>query len=326
MEKIAVFGIGPVGSILGAHLIKAGREVLLVDVLKDRLLTYQNKGLRIKDPRQAISGDFTVYPKNVCSSVKDVPQDIDIVFISTKTYSLEGVTAELASLPWRPKKLVIFQNGLDNEKALLPFFKADVIYRSIANYGGVMTPDIEAEVTFFNRPNFIAPINKKNKEEARELAELISGAGIETEVTGDLKTTEWEKAILNSCLAPISASTGLTMKEVMDDPELNRLVGNLLREGVEVAEKAGIHFPYGFFDRCMAYLGKGGYHKPSMQVDIERGQRTEIDFLNGRIIEYGERLGLPVPNHKMIAGVVRGLEKARGKTRHEFLSQAAKGG
>lgn len=313
MEKIAVFGIGPVGSILSAHLIKAGKDVLLVDILKDRLLSFQQTGLNIKDPKKVITGDFTVYPKNVFFSAKDLPPDIDIIFISTKTYSLEQVISEIAALPSPPKKVVIFQNGLDNEKLLLPLFGPKIIYRSIANYGGVMTPGNEAEITFFNRPNFIAPIDTKNIQTARELAALLTGVGIETEVTDDLKRTEWEKAILNSCLAPISAVTGLTMKEVMDDPELNRLVSNLLREGVEVGEKAGIRFAYGFFDRCMSYLSKGGYHKPSMQVDIERGHQTEIDFLNGRIIEYGDRLGLPVPYHKMITGIVRGLEKTRGK-------------
>lgn len=311
MEKIVVFGLGPVGSILSAHLLKSGKDVLLVDILKDRLLSYKEKGLSVKDPRNAISGDLTVYPEKIYFSAKDLPPDIDIAFISTKTYSLDQVVKDISELPSPPKKLVIFQNGLDNEKPLIDLFGPEILFRSITNYGGVMTPDSEAEVTFFNRPNYIAPIDKANDKKARELAALLTDAGIETEYTEELKKTEWEKAILNSCLAPISAATGLTMKEVMDDEELNHVVANLLQEGVEVGEKAGIHFTDGFFDRCMSYLSKGGYHKPSMQLDIERGQRTEIDFLNGRIIEYGDKLGHPVPHHRMITAVIKGLEKKR---------------
>ena len=142
---------------------------------------------------------------------------------------------------------------------------------------------------------------------------MITAAGIETVFTEDIKKPEWEKVILNAGLAPISAATGLTMKEVMDFSLLREMVENLLHESIDVARGVGIPLADNFFDHCLSYLGKGGYHKPSMLVDIEKGESTEIDFMNGRIAEYGDKLGLPVSYNRMITAVIKGLEKKQMK-------------
>ncbi|MDP2914705.1 MAG: 2-dehydropantoate 2-reductase [Candidatus Aminicenantes bacterium] len=316
MGKIAVIGIGPMGSILGAHLIKAGHDVFLVDVRKDRLLALQKEGLTVRDPRRQISGDLAVCADKILFSAKDLPPDLDYVFICTKTYSLQHVAAELLAMSSPPPKLIIFQNGLDNEDNLAELFGFERVFRNINNFAGMMNSDTEAEITFFHRPNYLGALDKKNGSAGRDLAAILSAAGIETLFTEDIKKPEWEKAILNAGLAPISAATGLTMKEVMDFSLLREMVENLLHESIGVARGVGIPLADNFFEHCLSYLEKGGYHKPSMLLDIERGESTEIDFMNGRIAEYGSRLGLPVFYNRMITAVIKGLEKnAANKTK-----------
>jgi len=101
------------------------------------------------------------------------------------------------------------------------------------------------------------------------------------------------------------------MKEVMDFPPLKEIVEKLLVEGIKVAERTGIKFSDNFFEFGLSYINKGGYHKPSMLLDIETGKKTEIDFFNGRIAKYGERLGIPVPYHRMITAIIKGLEQKK---------------
>jgi 2-dehydropantoate 2-reductase len=309
MAKIAVIGIGPMGSILSAHLIKAGADVILVDLLKSRLLSIQEQGLTVKDPRNQIIGEFTVHPQKYLFSAGDIPQELDAIFIATKTYSLMQVAADIRELVSPSSKIVIYQNGLDNQDHLARVFGTENVLRNVNNYAGMMKSDNEAEVTFFNRPNYIGIMEGGDRAQAEELAEFLSAAGLETKFTENIKKSEWEKAILNASLAPISAATGLTMKDVMDYSPLRVMVENLFQEGIQVGQKVGVQFADDFFEKAMSYLKKGGYHKPSMLLDVEKRERTEIDFLNGRIVEYGEKLDVPVSYNRMITAVIKGMEQ-----------------
>lgn len=311
MKNCAVIGIGPIGSILSAHLLKEGIDVTLVDILKDRLLAIEKKGLMVKDPRNQMSGDFVEHPKKFLFSPKEIKGKPDLVFICVKTYCLLDIASEISEIFPSPPKVVVFQNGLDNEEQAAKVFGKENVLRCIINYAGAMASDTEVEITFFNRPNYIGVMDKENTPLAQELAETLTRSGLETEYTNDLKKHEWEKAILNACLASVSTITGLTMKEVMDSSPLREIVENLLLEGVKVAEGTGVKFSDKFYESGLSYLSKGGYHKPSMLVDMEKGGKTEIDFLNAKIVEYGERLDIPVPFNWTVTTMIKGLEQKK---------------
>ena len=308
MKKFVVVGIGPIGGILSAHLLRAGHQVTLIDVLKDRLNAIQENGLKIRDPNEQLSGDFDVQPTLFLDTSEDIEEKPDCVFICTKTYGLMNVVNNLAKRFSDDIEVVVFQNGLDNEDHAARILGSRNVLRNIANFAGMMDSETEIKVTFFNRPNYIGVIDRESTQLAQELAGILTEAGLETEFTPQIKKPEWDKALLNSCLAPVSAVTGLTMKEVLDSAPLKQMVENLLNEGLEVAKKAGVEFPLDFHEMSMGYLSKGGYHKPSMLLDIENGRETEIDYFNGRIAEYGERLGVNVPHNRMITSLVKGLE------------------
>ena len=308
MNNFVVVGIGPMGGILSAHLLRAGHQVTLIDILEDRLSSIAESGLSINDPNRQLNGDFSVRPTKFLKTSRDIEEKPDCVFVSTKTYGLMNVIENLAKRFSSDINVVIYQNGLDNEEYAAQVLGSRNVMRSINNFAGMMTSDTEVKVTFFNRPNYIGVIDESLLPFAKELAGILSDAGLETEFTPHIKKPEWDKVILNSCLAPVSAVTGLTMKEVLDSPPLKQMVENLLEEGLKVAREAGIEFPDDFYEKSIGYLSKGGYHKPSMLVDIESGRETEIDYFNGRIAEYGERLGVGVPHNRMITSLLKGLE------------------
>jgi 2-dehydropantoate 2-reductase len=311
MKSIVVIGAGPVGSILSAHLLKSGIDVYLVDILKERLLAMKKNGLRLKDPRRQVVGDFVVFPKKILFSAREIKDKPDFIFVCTKAYNLVDVAVEISNVFSSPPRVVIFQNGLDNEEQMAKVLGTENILRCVINYAGMMPSDSEAEITFFNRPNYIGAMDAANVFAAHEVADVLTETGLETIYTGNIKNPEWEKAILNASLAPVSAVTGLTMKEVMDYAPLRQMVEKLLGESIQVAGGSGIEFSNNFYEHCLAYLGKGGYHKPSMLVDIEKGGKTEIDFLNGKIVEYGEKLNIPVSYNRMITAITKGLEQKK---------------
>ena len=312
MNTCAIIGIGPVGGILGAHLLNSGMDVTLIEIIPERLQSIRTNGIKIHDPRKVITGDFSVSPEKTHATIKDMPECPDYVFICTKAYSLERVLANISQACSPTPKVIIFQNGLDNEDKAAEVLGKDNVFRCINNYAGMMTPDATVDVTFFNRPNYIGVLEGGDIDGAKTLAGIMTEAGIETEFTTDLKTHEWKKSILNACLASITAVTGYTMKEVLDFDMSRDMVIKLLAEGVEVAESAGANLPENFSEFCMSYLSKGGYHKPSMLIDIEQGRETEVDYLNGKIVEYGNRLNVSVQHNWMITALIKALENKQG--------------
>jgi 2-dehydropantoate 2-reductase len=137
---------------------------------------------------------------------------------------------------------------------------------------------------------------------------MMTEAGLVTEFTTDIKRYEWEKVILNAALSPVCALTRKLMKDMMDFEVTEGLVEELLREGIRVAEAAGVTFDEGFFEHCVQYLRKAGYHKTSMHVDVERGSPTEIGWINGKIVEQGRALGIETPYNSTITALVKGVE------------------
>lgn len=308
---IAVVGAGVVGGILGACLLKAGREeVILVDASRRRLDQLGAGGLRVKDPKSCLMGDFSVPVPLATTAISDAgPGKVTVVFVCVKACVLPEILPALKPLAKAGAAFVSFQNGLGTEEALAQALGGSArILRGVVNYAGRLLEDGAIEVGFFQKPNYLGASEAGAAKAAEAIAEVMTQAGLETRFTDDIKTYVWEKVILNSAMSPLSALTGLTMKDVMDMPELKKVVEGVLREGIAVAKASGARFPEGFFEHCVSYLAKGGRHKPSMLVDVEARRPTEIEFLNGAIFKHGARKSIPAPHNQTITALVKGLE------------------
>jgi 2-dehydropantoate 2-reductase len=308
MKEFLVIGAGPIGGILCAHLLKQGVSASMVDINRERILTLRSEGLQVKDPRNQMTGDFEVRPTKLHCSLAEVTSRPDVVLICVKTNFLGDVVSDLCAHFDEIPPVTIVENGLDNEEYVAQRIGKDKVLRCVINYAGMMSSDTEVQITFFNRPNYLGVMDRNNEAFAEDLAARLTASGVETHYTGDIKKYEWKKAILNACLAPLSAITGLTMRDIMDAPHLREIVESLLAEGIRVGESAGVVFPPDFYEFSLSYLAKGGYHKPTMLMDIESGFSTEIEFLNGRIVEYGEKAGVDCHCNRMITSLIRGLE------------------
>ncbi len=118
----------------------------------------------------------------------------------------------------------------------------------------------------------------------------------------------WRKGILNSCMNPVCAVTGMTMAQAMNDPIVFQIIDALIKESVHIARANEITLGWQFYPYCMDYMGKAGNHKPSMLVDIENKRRTEIDYINGKIVDYGRQVGIETPYNTTLMALVKALE------------------
>jgi 2-dehydropantoate 2-reductase len=241
------------------------------------------------------------------SELSNFPE-IDTFVICTKASGLPRIVAQIAETAPPGARFVCNQNGLDNEDLMAQTFAPEDVLRIVPNYAGSRTGDGEIWMSFFNRPNYIGAMTPQGEPFARQIAAVMTQAGLETQFTTDIKRYEWEKAVLNATLNPVCALTRKRMKDMMDFAPTESLAEDLLREAIEVAEAAGVTFDEGFFEKGIQHLKTVGYHKPSMLQDIELGAMTEIDWINGKIVEHAHAHGLKVPNHTVITRLIKGLE------------------
>jgi 2-dehydropantoate 2-reductase len=304
-KKFLVVGLGPIGGIFSCHLKASGCEIYGVDVRKDLIETIDEKGFSIK-------GLSTCQAKldKASTQLNELKEHhFDYAIVAVKTPYMPEVISTLMEFDG-DFKVVAMQNGIDNEEYLARSFGRKRVMRSVINYAGNMVSPGEVKMTFFHKPNYVGCLcGEKDCSHAKELAELMTAADLETESTAEIKKFAWRKTILVAALAPVAAILGMTMAEVMGNDDSRSLVVKLLKECIAVAKAQGFDYGEGFFEYSMNYLATAGHHKPSMLIDIEECCPSEIEYINGKIAFYGHELNVPVETNTAITSMIKAKEQ-----------------
>ncbi|MDH5561461.1 MAG: 2-dehydropantoate 2-reductase [Deltaproteobacteria bacterium] len=304
LKRFAVVGAGPVGCIVAAFLSRGGYEVTLCDVKPEFTKPAIEQGIRLEQAESLVQR-----VAHTCEHVDDLgrykPQ---VVFLTVKAYALRLIASAVESFYHDGVYFVSWQNGIDTEKELANSLEKKSILRAVVNYGCSLKEPGVVSIPFHHPPHFIQELDPSSGFMARKIAEALSKSGLETERTDQIVSMVWRKSIMNACMNPVCAVTGMTMAEVMSDPIVFKTVESLVKEGVQVARANEIHLGWDFFPYCMNYMKNAGNHKPSMLADIETGRKTEIDFINGKIVEYGAQAGIDTPFNSTMRSLVKGLE------------------
>ena len=304
--KFGIIGAGPVGSIMAAHLAKAGHDVTLIDILQAHMDEIKRNGLSITGVK-VIKVPFL--KSNICYGIDELSgKELDYIFISVKASVLPQILPILKQVVQPGITYISLQNGLDNEELIADVFGKKNTLRIVVNYAGNLIDNGKIRMSFFNPPNYIGMMDPQADKKAKELADIITKADLETTFTNDIKRYEWEKIILNAALSPVCALTRRTMKQMMEFKDTRSLAEAILRESIEVAAANGIYYEPDFLKFCMNYLDKAGHHRTSMHVDIEKNNPTEISFINDKIVKYGKKKGIPTPINSTIVSLIRGSE------------------
>jgi 2-dehydropantoate 2-reductase len=303
-SKVAVVGIGATGAVLAAALLKTDPEVLLVDPQPGLQEALRKDGIRISG---AI--EYEVPVRNIFSRIGDLKDRRPAaVFLATKTFHLPRVLDELADV-FRPgMKLVSTHNGLGPEDLIADRFGAGAAFRMSLNYGVSLQGPGRVAAAFFNRPNHLGALAPENREAGRALAAQLTVGGLDTECVEDIRLFVWKKMIMKCTMASICAVTDKTIKGALDFSPTREIADACFQEVLAVAKAKGYDLGEDYLKQALAYLEKVGVHKDSMCQDLANKTRTEIDFLGGKVVEYGEETGVPTPVYRIMANLVRALE------------------
>ena len=306
-RTIGIIGLGPVGTILAAHLANHGEKVVVEDIVKELLSTIEDEGIHVSGIKE-----LTTRIDRTAGSTSELSKySPDVVFVATKACILKNILPEIKQI-YRPEmKVVSYQNGLDNEQVISKALGIDTTYRMVINYAGNKVSYGNAKMNWFQPPNYVGAYHKgkyTTDQTTSYIAKIMTASGLATEEAPDIKKHVWEKTILNSALCSICAVTRQTMKEAMEFEHTRPLAVKILEEGLAVAKADGYDSGKDSLNRFTSYLEKGGAHKPSMLMDVENQRPTEVDFLSGAISRYGKKYGIPTPINSTFMRLLKTIE------------------
>jgi 2-dehydropantoate 2-reductase len=303
--KAAVIGLGPVGLILSAHLKEAGFDVAVCDLDKIKINLVRKEGIRLEGAIQR-----QVQFDHIYSSIGELKDfDADLVFASIKGYQTPAFVQQLATLDTGKAVFVSAQNGIDVEQIYASALSENRILRLVINFAGNLNTPNVVKVTFFNPPNYLASLDDSRTETVRQIADAFNRVNLTTAAVSSFEILRhtWEKTILNSSLSALCGIGKLTIKEAMDMPDTVEIIEQVIEEAVEVAEAEKIKFDDEFIRKCMRYLKKAGDHFPSLAVDLINNRQTEIDYMNGKIVEYGRKHYIRTPINLAFTNMVKAM-------------------
>ena len=298
--KICVVGCGAVGSIFAAHLAKAGdAEVYALDVAREHIQAIQQHGLHISG-----AAEFTV-PLKASSEVRDLPR-CDFGIIATKSIHTRLAIQNAAAL-FADGAVCSVQNGVGNEEIIAEHVR-HVIRGTTFPAGHIIGPghvgyDIQGDTWIGPFEPSATPMDR-----VRTLADLLTRAGMNTIALEDARGAQWTKLIFNASTNPVGALARLHHGAATRFPATGRLFDDLISEGIAVAGALGITLhgdPRQLVQKGAAAPGK---HKASMFQDVIALRQTEVDFMNGAIVQWGEKTGIPTPLNKAMWALIKGLE------------------
>jgi 2-dehydropantoate 2-reductase len=299
--KICIVGCGAIGSIFAGHLARAGEaEVYAYDVWKEHTRAIAERGLRISG-----AAEFTVRFR-ATSDVHEIPP-CTFGIVATKSTHTRKAIEDTAHLFPAPAAVCSVQNGVGNEEILSEHVRY-VIRGTTFPAGHVIEP---GHVGFdINGDTWIGPFEPSNTPFAcvQELAGFLKRSGLSVIALEDARGAQWTKLIFNASTNPVGALTLLHHGAAARFAPTADLFNALIDEGLAVAKALGITLHGDPRDLVQKGARAPGKHKASMLQDILAKRQTEVDFMNGAIVQWGEKTGVPTPLNRAMWALVKGLE------------------
>src|ERR1700720_4039836 len=336
-KRIAVIGAGAIGGYTGGHLAHNGFDVTLIDPWPEHIEAIRKDGLAIEGVSQeeyVCAKPKTMHLTELQQLAKEQP--IDIAMVSVKSYDTEWATLLIGQYLAPDGYVVSLQNCMNEERiarivgwdktvgvipALLgaELYAAGRVRRTAAKgaspYEVYRVGEVHGRIT-------------KRIEELAEMIRTIDSVKATTNLWGE----RWSKLCVNGMANGVAAATGMSGNDMNRDDKIRRLSIRLAGEGVRVGQALGYQLEHILMHEpeVIARAAEGDaaaldeietailaplqsntrseLARPSMGQDMLKGRRTEIDFINGIIVERGREMGRPAPTHEKLIAAVKRVE------------------
>jgi len=337
-EHIVFLGAGAVGGYVGGHLALHDHDVTLIDFWSEHIEAIRQNGLELSGMTQEerqVSHPKTMHLHEVASLARQAP--VDIAFITMKSYDTEWVT-QLIKPYLAPGGYVVSLQNCINEERIADIVGWGRTLGCIASRISVelfepgkvrrQAPKGAASHTVFR----VGEVHGRASERAKRVAELL-GVVDGSKVTSNLWGERWSKLCHNAMRNGVAAATGLAGREIDRHEHIRHFIIRIGGEAVRIGQALGYQLEkIGKLEPAKLALAgdgdaaalkevdavlieesaggaRGELQRPSMGQDMLKGRRTEIEFINGHVVDKGAQIGLAAPCNAKITSLVKRVER-----------------
>ena len=344
-KRIVIIGAGAVGGYVGGQLARAGENILLIDPWPEHINCINRDGLHLSSPVETYTVEVPGIHLHEVQRLSKTP--VDIAIIATKSYDTEWAAAMIKQYLKPDGFIVSMQNGINEERiaGIVGYGKtvgciASGISVDAYEAGHIMRtvkPGSKSHIVFR-----VGEVHGRITQRVKDLAEMLSVVD-GTKVTTNLWGERWTKLVVNCMHNAVSAVTGLNGRMIAEQEAPRRLSIRLGCETIKVGKALGYDIETirgmtvekllaagegetGALREIETIIAESAKHRteagrPSTAQDILKGRRTEIDFLNGLVVQKGRAAGLATPLNEAITALVKRLENGELKPKPENISR-----
>lgn len=323
--RVAIYGAGSLGTILGAYITRAGEKIELINRNKAHIEALQSHGAQVVGTVQFTQAVEAYTPDQMSGTY-------DVIFLMTKQQHNAEVVTMLQEYLAADGVLVTFQNGLP-EMEIAEILGAERVLGCTVAWGATMQGAGVCELT--SAPDAltfslgaISHARNRHFDAVKALLEKMGKVEVEENFIG----TRWSKLLINASFSGMSAVLGCTFGEAAGMRASRRIVQALIKECIDVCRVGGIRIePVQGKDivKLLDYtnpvkkaissliipiaIRKHAKLKASMLQDLEKGKLTEVDAINGAVSAYGRKVGFPTPMNDKVVEIIHRIERGELK-------------
>ena len=294
-QPILIVGTGAMGCLFAARLAAIGQSVCMLGSWPTGLQALQNGGVRIV----GADGQEQVYPVQVIEDPR-ARRGVRYALVLVKSWQTGRAASQLANCLADDGLALTLQNGMGNRESLAQGLGSQRVALGVATCGanlvgpGRVQPAGEGVITLGIHSRLPA------------LADLLRDAGFVVETSADTNSLIWGKLVINAAINPLTALLGVPNGALLALPAARALLSTTAREAASVAVAQGIRLPYPDpVVAAEAIARQTASNYSSMLQDLRRGAPTEVDAINGAIVQAGEQMGVPTPVNRSLWQLVR---------------------
>lgn len=329
LVKIGFIGPGSIGSVFGGCLASTHTDEDPLEIVffcrKDHRNVINREGLEIiVAGKNLLLRNIKAYEdaeEFIEAYDRDDNYYFDYLFLTTKAYDIESAMMQYKKIIDLSSWVIVLQNGVGNEEVVKRNCAENKIIRIVTSHGAFLEKPGRVRHTGLGYTKmgfaFLKPQinNKEVYDQAYAklflLKFLLDTAGIDTELVEDIIECSWEKTFVNIGINAFAALTRLNNGELLENEYLKRIMGIAVEEALEVAKLKDITLSDRDYVNLMYSVAEKTYdNKNSMLQDILKDKPTEIDFLNGKIVELAKEVDAKVPINELLTFLVKGLERS----------------
>ncbi|APX97551.1 ketopantoate reductase family protein [Natronorubrum daqingense] len=298
--NIVVFGAGSVGSLVGGLLARERSNDVTLVGRDPHISAIQRSGLEIRGELEAST--------TPAATTDGRHLEGDLAIVTVKSFDTVAAARTLATGSF--DAVLSLQNGLGNEATIETHLECPVL-AGTASYGAILVEPGLVECTGIGEVVLGARDGGKSRR-ADEVGALFDSAGLETTVDEEMPCRLWEKLAVNTGINPVTALTRTDNAAVLED-EARPLARGVVRETARTARASGISLSNREALTALESVASDtAANTSSMHQDVLAGQRTEIDSLNGYVVDQSAKVGVETPMNHSLTSLVRTWERGKG--------------